>query len=241
MLLTKEHNVIPTYLTIPVRDCLEYTAQLVTTLLEQDDFDGLLVCDNGSIDETPLWLKYMVEEYPKLHTLDTKGWVLHQMWNYAIDWVRDMTDEEEYNIAFLNNDLEIGDQFSSSLSKMLRAYPLFAIGPNYDDRHIEGDIQLVNGICAGKYDGTGGLPGFAFMMRGEYFDVEIPRFDEEFSWWCGDIELTVHMDKLRPTMGMGYAVTNRTWCRHLDGGSVTSRAHPFDAHADLAVWHKKYN
>ena len=79
---------IPTYITIPVRDCLEYTARLVNILLEQDDFDGLLVCDNGSVDETPLWLKYMQQDYPKLHVKDTKGWTLHQMWNYAIDWTR---------------------------------------------------------------------------------------------------------------------------------------------------------
>lgn len=231
---------VPTYLMIPVRDCLNYTSHIVTQLLDQGGFDGLLVCDNGSVDATPLWLAEKSIGYPELCVKDTAGWNLHQMWNYAIDWVREMTDEEEYNIGFLNNDLEIGPDFARGLAYALRQYPLLAVGPNYDKRHIEGDIQRVQGICAGRYDGSGGLPGFAFMVRGEYFDLEIPRFDVGFEWWCGDTELCVHMDRLLPTMGMCYAVTSRTWCIHLDGGSVTSREHPFNAQRDIDIWNKKY-
>lgn len=231
---------IPTFLMIPVRDCLEYTAPLVTELLNQGGFDALLVCDNGSVDHTRDWLNSKAVDYPELFVKDTAGWTLHQMWNYAIDWVRDMTDEEEFNLAFLNNDLAIGENFAQGLAGALRQYPLFAVGPVYDGRHIEGEIQQVRGICGGKYDGTGGLPGFAFMVRGEYFDIEIPRFDENYKWWCGDTELCVHMDRLAPSLGMFYAVTNRTWCHHLDGGSVTSKVHPFNAHADIAVWNQKY-
>ena len=179
--------------------------------------------------------------YPELWVKDTAGWTLHQMWNYAIDWVREMTDSEEYNIAFLNNDLDIGPNFARELASALREYPLLAVAPDYDGRKFERDIQRVQGICAGRYDGTGGLPGFAFMVRGEFFDIELPRFDEQFKWWCGDTDLCVHMDRLAPTTGMYYAVIKRTWCRHLDGGSVTSKLHPFDAHADISVWNKKYN
>ena len=89
------------------------------------------------------------------------------------------------------------------------------VGPNYDGRTFpEGvDCLSVKKLCNARYDGTGGLPGFAFMLRGE----DGYRFPEELNWWFGDADLLrtlLTQDRLA-------LITRHAVCKHLDGGSQT--------------------
>ncbi len=84
--------------------------------------------------------------------------------------------------------------------------------PNYDGRPGEG-LEPVADICAGRYDGTGGFAGFAFMVR-----AEVPyRFPAGLRWWYGDN----HMLDAIGQGGSFAAICHTATVEHLDGGSQT--------------------
>ena len=95
---------------------------------------------------------------------------------------------------------------------------LLAVSANYDGRRFEGVVEPVRGVCAGRYDGSGGFDGFAFAARGDFLDSGY-RFPEELTWWWGDNHLLATIEQA----GGWYGIAKHATCVHLDGGSVTSR------------------
>src|SRR5207237_1347913 len=87
--------------------------------------------------------------------------------------------------------------------------------PNYDGRAGE-PLERLQGICANRYDGTGGLAGFALMVKGELFRAGY-RFPEDAMWWYGDNDLTLTIDKHNGW----YAMVTTVEVEHLDGGGQT--------------------
>ena len=151
------------YAVIPVKNQLHYTQGIVTQLLEQGEAEKILVIDNGSTDDTLEWIQQQ-----RVAVLLGDGLNIHQMWNLGLEMVRAWEGDCPHDVAILNNDLRIGEHFLSLLSWALRSdFRIGVVGANYDGRHFAGDTQSVRGVCGGRYDGTGGLPGFAFMIRGE--------------------------------------------------------------------------
>lgn len=208
-----ERRLDETYVIIPVKDELALTRRLVGQLVEQGGYRNITLFDNGSTDPNMRrWLK----DQTHADVIDAAGMNIHQMWNAGIR--RIISDWPKANIAVLNNDLEVGPDFLLGLARVLRTTDHVAVGPNYDGRAIDGDSVQVQGICAARYDGTGGFPGFAFMVRGEIFLQGVPPFDEQFSWWYGDNDWLLELDR----RGLTYALARDATCVHVDGGSKTA-------------------
>ena len=201
---------IRNYVVIPVKDQKEMTENLLNQLDRQGGYDGIIVLDNGSGDETKKYL----EEQSIARVIDAEGAGIHRMWNMGMEIA--LERGSACNITFLNNDLILGDNFLKNLATALRAgHRLMAISPNYDGRSIP-CTTIYDRICANQYDGKGGVPGFAFMVKGEWF-AEGYRFPEECMWWFGDNDILNSMLK----NGYFWGITPNVTVNHIGGGGQT--------------------
>lgn len=201
---------------IPVKDQLKITKNLIEQLREQGEATKIIVCDNGSGGRMKGWL----DKQDDLLVLDCPDMGIHEMWNAGAQWVvENAGHRRNVNVAFLNNDIEIGPRFLSGLGEVLRSQrDIVAVCANYDGRDPGGETyQRTDEICAVRYDGTGGFGGFAFMCRGEWFQSGY-RFPEACKWWFGDNDLI-----RAAQMAGGHAgIALRTSVVHLDGGGKTA-------------------
>lgn len=207
---------VPRFVVIPMKDKAELTRTLVGQLREQGEYDRLFILDNGSVSkQAKNWLA-SVDGKDGVEVIPADGWGIHRMWNEGIR--RSLSLSPSCDIAILNNDLSVGPEFLSKLSQGLRSADLLgAVCPNYDGRAGSGVVPL-RGICAGRYDGTGGLAGFAFMVPGEAFASGFPFFDERLSWYFGDNDLVLSLEKA----GAWYGMVTDCSVEHVGGGSQTS-------------------
>jgi cephalosporin hydroxylase/GT2 family glycosyltransferase len=178
----------PITVVIPVKDRLDLTSDLVNQI-RKDKFDEIIICDNGSGEETKTWL----DEQDDITVIDCPNVGIHVMWNRATEYALDKHGQKAH-IAFLNNDLKLSDRFIDKLSTALfRNSEMIAVSGNYDDRTYHSDVQEVHDTCANRYNGTGGLAGFAFMVRGEWFASGY-KFPEECMWWFGENDLMTSIE-----------------------------------------------
>ncbi len=207
----------PTYVVIPVKGKQGLTSSILEQLEEQEGFDQCFVYDNGAGTADAYATQ---DEYPdtdEITIIPATGMGIYEMWNAGIREA--LSRDERCNIVILNNDLELGDNFLAELTKGLRAHPsIAAVSANYDGRECAELVQAVRGIAAGREDGTGGLAGFAFAVRGELFASGFPMFDEQFEWYYGDTDFTLNLDAI----GAVYGVARDAHCIHIGGGSQTS-------------------
>ena len=198
------------YIVIPVKDQKDMTTNLLNQLDRQKGYDGIIVLDNGSGEQT----KNYLAEQSIARVIDAEGAGIHQMWNMGVEIA--MKGGSNCNITFLNNDLILGDNFIENLEVALRVgNRLMAISPNYDGRSIP-STTIYDRICANQYDGKGGVPGFAFMVKGEWFATGY-RFPEECMWWFGDNDILNEMLK----NGYFWGITPNTTVDHIGGGGQT--------------------
>jgi hypothetical protein len=200
---------LPNFVIVPVKGHHDLTDNLLTELVEQREVYQIFVLDNGA-DTDP----YQTSHGDLVEVLPCAGLNIHQMWNRGIE--RCLKVAPRCNIAVLNNDLDIGEHFLSGLAQELRADPRrLAVCPNYDGRPGTG-FEPVHGICAARYDGTGGLAGFAFMVPGEMYTSGFPPFWEELQWWYGDNDMVRTIE----LYGGVYGIALDTTVKHL-GGQTT--------------------
>ena len=173
----------PTFVVIPGRDRHNMTFALVSQL--DGEHDGLYLYDNGSTP--PYWAN---PDYDGMETtvIDATDWPLHRMWNDGLDraeaWAAEM-GALEWNVAILNNDLEVPPDFLSKLAEGLRRRDDYMVAyPNIHSLDIPPQgVAITTGMGNGP---TGrSLSGYAYMIRGE---TKL-RIDEQFSWWYGDDDL----------------------------------------------------
>ena len=139
---------------------------------------------------------------------------IQYMWNRGIEAVG-----RESHIAFLNDDVRLEQHCLSSLSDSLDNDPTIGlICPNYSSIDMNAD-QIVLNTCGSRYDGTGGLAGFAMMLRNDL--VKVWNFDENLTWWYGDDDILMWVTR---TMGMHAVISHTARCQHAD--SVTIRTNP---------------
>jgi GT2 family glycosyltransferase/predicted O-methyltransferase YrrM len=211
----------PVVAVIPMRDHHELTAALVEQIKEQGGCDEIIICDNGSGPEAKTWLA----EQTDVNVLDCPDVGIHAMWNRAAQLV--VSRHRHFaHIAFLNNDLRLGPGCLTALSSALASNRLLtAVSANYDNRPESrattgtprDPVQQVEDICAGRYDGTGGLAGFAFMVRSAMFTSGY-EFPEECMWWYGDNDLVASIARSNEKIGIAL----RAHVEHLDGGGKTA-------------------
>lgn len=198
---------------IPVKDNLEMTRELVGQLHQQGGYTDIMIFDNGSTDpQMRAWL----ESQDVTSVFDAEGLGIHDMWNAGIDEAR-VRHGGRADVVLLNNDISIGPRFLRRLIRGLHVNPACAaVCGNYDGRPSVGTVP-VRGICANRYDGTGGLAGFAFALSAEWLAGGF-RFDESMRWWYGDNDLCLSIEKA----GGWYGLVADAGVVHLDGGSQTA-------------------
>lgn len=204
------------------------------------DADLVLLLDNGSGMEATQSAVKFADAHDHVELVDCKGLGIHEMWNAGAEIALERFPK--VNVAFLNNDLSLGDGCLPALAGTLRAGPenLVAVCPNYDGRDGDGVTQL-HGIAANKYDGSGGLAGFCFMVKGEWFSSAGYRFPEDCMWWFGDNDLVMSIDSAGGVYGMVHDAT----VEHLDGGGQTGDWSNYldtpQGQADFAAFKAKWN
>src|SRR5690606_27756582 len=140
----KNYVVIPTKGKVP-----KYLKRLVNDLVAQGEADELFVVDNGMKPDLRDWLASRATLIP------AEGAGIHRMWNLGV--MAALSRHPKANIAFLNDDIRIGEKFLSELAEPLRDDDhLIAVCPNYDGRDQIVDVLPLEGICGERYDGTGG-------------------------------------------------------------------------------------
>ncbi len=203
---------------VPVKDNFEMTRALLAQLFEQGGYDDLLVFDNGTTN--PDMVEWLAEQ-GFAEVFDATGASIHEMWNAGIAEAK-ARHGGRADVLFLNNDLRLGDSFVQRMSAGLHSDPtLCAVSGNYDGRRGSGVIP-VRGISAGRMDGTGGLAGFAFMVRAEFLDGY--EFPTDMRWWYGDNDLCLSIER----DGGWYGIVPDALVEHLDGGSRTERPADWD-------------
>lgn len=197
---------------IPVKDRFDLTRSLVSQLLEQGGWNDLLIFDNGSSDpEMVAWL----QSQQVATVFDASGKSIHEMWNAGIDEALRLHGGLA-DVVILNNDLDLGPRFCQRLIGGMRDTAAAAVSGNYDARKV-GGVQPVRGICAGRYDGTGGLAGFAFALRAEWVATGY-RFPSDLAWYFGDNDLCLSIEEA----GGWYGIVGDARLTHIDGGGQTS-------------------
>jgi GT2 family glycosyltransferase len=213
---------------IPVKNRLDLTAPLVDELVRQGGYRQLRVYDNGSTDGTMDWL---LSRTPDVWVMDVAEWTLHKMWNDGIE------SSGGGPVVFLNNDIVLDGKpdWIRRLCSPL-AYRWAATCPNYDGRTTVSPVQRLRGISAGRTDGTGGLSGFAFAVRGDVLTTY--RFPESMKWWCGDRDLVAHLH----INGLPYGMVADVGVTHIGGGSQTVKAEGAEKHLedDRAAFSEKW-
>lgn len=217
---------------IPVKDNFAYTRALVGQLFEQGGYDDLLIFDNGTTD--PEMVEWLAAQ-DVAEVFDASGASIHEMWAAGVAEAR-VRHKGRADVVFLNNDIKLGDSFVVRLIGGLRSDPaLLAVSGNYDGRR-GASVVPVRGICAGRYDGSGGLAGFAFAVRSEY--LETYNFPKDMKWFYGDNDLCLSIER----DGGWYGIVPDALVEHLDGGSRTERPADWDEiieadrQAFLAKW-----
>lgn len=214
---------------IPMKDRHDLTSNLVNQLLTAR-VDMIYVIDNGSADpESVAWLDG-VRGLPRVSVAEMPDAGIHEMWNAGATMARTRFGERAH-IAFLNNDIDVSADFLPLLSFAMTEHPEYmVVGGNYDGRPMNVPVIEVNDICADRYDGTGGLPGFAFMVRGELFAGGY-SFPEECKWWYGDNDLMMslaHTRAVNPHFADGYraGIVTYAHCRHIGAGTAKDWTSP---------------
>ena len=153
---------------------------------------------------------------------------IQHMWNRGIEAVG-----RESHIAFLNDDVRLSADCLSSLANSLDNDPTIGIiCPNYSTVEMEEDRQVFN-TCGSRYDGTGGLAGFAMMLRSDL--AKVYSFDENLTWWYGDDDVLLWVTK---TMGLRAVIAHQARCQHAD--SVTIRTDPPADFGHLVAQDREY-
>lgn len=190
------------WVVIPTKNNFGQLRDLIGQLRSQGEADGIVIVDNGVNRTGRNWLSS--QKY--LTVIEMPGAGIHHMWNAGADLVPDGAD-----VAFLNDDLRIGERFLSGLQDGLTGNRVVT-SPNYDQRTHE---TVTTNIAANRYDGTGGISGFAFMVSGQF--LRSYRFPEDCMWWFGDNDLMLTVAQAGKT---GVVLTSPT-VEHLDGGGQT--------------------
>ena len=139
---------------------------------------------------------------------------IHHMWNLGLRSVVPGS-----HVVFLNDDVRLDKDCLTALAESLDSDPTIGlICPNYSSVDLC-EHREVSDTCRSRYDGSGGMAGFAMMLSSDL----VPRwkFDENLRWWYGDDDLLRWVAR---TMQRRAVISSTTRCIHHD--SVTIKADP---------------
>lgn len=190
--------IYPTFVVIAAKNRHEMTYNLISQLDERAE---VLLFDNGS--EPPLDGAILAFNAP-----------LHRMWNAGLDVAEKRAKElgaDKWNVAILNNDLEVPPGFLAMLEGGVRAHDdVWVSYPNWQGLEIpHGQAAITSGQGG---DGRT-LSGWAFMLKGE----SGLRFDEQFEFWYGDADIQKQVE----AAGKHVVCVGGCYCTHLEPNKST--------------------
>lgn len=184
--------------------------------------DGPRVFDN--LPELPYDLE-INESIQFIAAEEGKG--IQYLWNLGMN-----TIGRKNHIAFLNDDVRLGASCISLLCETLDRNKTFGlVCPNYTEIEMTEDKQVFD-TCRSRYDGTGGMAGFAMVLRSEL--VNAWSFDEAYKWWYGDDDLVNWVNHNTPYKTV---ISHKAQCIH--AGSVTIKTNPPENFENLIEEDKK--
>jgi len=213
---------------LPVKGRLDLTAPLVDEIQSQGGYRNFMVLDGGSDDDTLNWLRARAG----IHLIEREGSTLHERWNHAVDCAAGN------DLVFLTNDIVL-DGKPEWLDRLCAplGHPRWAVTcPNYDGRVADVPVLGLIGTCAGREDGSGGLAGFAFAVRGDVFEEY--RFPTTMKFYSGDRDLVTHLH----VRGEPYGMVLNVGVTHINGGAQTLNGPEAAAYAaeDHAAFDRKW-
>ena len=158
---------------VPSRDPQRVRGIVEQLVAQGDSWDEIIVAWNGTDLGTAAWLAGQPVTVVKADPADG----IHAWWNLGL--------ERGGDVALLNDDVVIGPGFLAALFAALAEPGVAIASGNYDGRK-GGPFVDVDQICAGRYDGTGGMAGFAFALSGDWLAETGYRFPADMKWWFGD-------------------------------------------------------
>ena len=183
---------------IPTKDYYTGLSHVVARLLEDPKVDNIFVICDG---EDSFITNGVVLSNKVQKILTTGPFNIHRAWNIGIDLSRTGN-----HVMFLNDDVQIASDTISKLVEELDRNPdIGLICPAYSNNQTY-DLETTV-TCRGRYDGTGGMAGFAMMLVS---DMKTWRFDESMALWYGEDDLVNHV----VATNRKCVITMATRCHH---------------------------
>jgi len=137
---------------------------------------------------------------------------IQHMWNRGM-----RTVGKNSHTAFLNDDVRLDPGCLSSLARSLDNDPTIGlICPNYADPPLLENRDVFD-TCRSRYDGTGGMAGFAMMLHRDL--VPSWTFDENLRWWYGDDDIVRWVTR---TSKRRAVISSSARCHHLDSVTINN-------------------
>ena len=196
---------------IPTKSNINGLTTLISALMSSDSMFRVVVVGDGT--ET----KEMLQALPNsiIKTYVPRGSGISAMWNVGMQ-----LDNPGDHVLFLNDDVTINTSTVSGLiAALAEDSRIGLVCPKYAG---DSDVDIVSQTtCRGRYDGTGGIAGFAMMLAGDL--VPHFRFDERMMWWYSDDDLINWVNKKANRLCV---ISAKARCHH--GHSVTITSNPPD-------------
>lgn len=196
---------------IPTKSNFEGLFKIISNIHNSHIVEKIYIIADGDVCYD--YLVGKVDSYENIILLKTNaGSGIHVMWNLALNQV------ELSHCLFLNDDVDISSDDIAVMSGILDINKDFGlVCPNYDNRILKTAFQYVNQTCRGRYDGSGGLAGFAMMLAKGLADSW--RFDETMKWWFGDDDI---LNWVTRTKKRKAALTNLAQCSENSSWTITN-------------------
>ncbi len=210
---------------IPTKSNQQGLAALIRVLEASEGVSKLVVVGDGT--ET----KPMLDALPSsvIKTYVPRGAGISTMWNHGMRLAT-----PGHHVLFLNDDVSINENTVTGLvTALAEDHRIGLVCPKYAG---DSDVDIISHTtCRGKYDGTGGMAGFAMMLASDL----VPQFsfDERMKWWYSDDDLVNWVNHVAKRLCV---ISAKSRCVH--GHSVTIRTDPPQDFNDIILKDKQiYN
>lgn len=193
---------------IPTKSNLTGLQSLVKQLMTDKKVCRVIVVADGK--ETYEKLDFLPAVVTKVYVENGAG--IHKMWNIGLG-----LSEFGSHVFFVNDDVSLKDNCVSDLVAALDKDPTIGlISPQYAQVQLSNETESRT-TCRGRYDGTGGMAGFAMMLAGDL--AQYFAFNEDMKWWYGDDYL---VDWTWKVAERRCVITDKTSCLHFHSQTVNN-------------------
>ena len=198
------------HVVIPTKSNLQGLKELLSDLSNDQSVETICVVADGDATFAAIADFHIHAEV----IVVPEGSGIQYMWNRGMEVVG-MSN----HVAFLNDDVRLGENCMSTLTEILdNDSAVGLVCPNYSDVEMFANRDVFD-TCRSRYDGTGGMAGFAMMLHREL--VTQWTFDENLTWWYGDDDLLRWVTQV---VGKRAVMSYGARCVHED--SATIRTNP---------------